>query len=292
MRKIIVVGMVFVFAIGTVSAQEQQQEKKKKTENDFVEMLPYAGDWALGLNMATFTKSILNSITNASSGNPVRAFQSDFFGKYFLTDKSVLRIRLDVEINNSTERQFVRDDAKWISNPINDNPFLMEKTVDVWKRRSTGIELGIGYELRRTLWRVQGYVGAEIFGKINVTRNFYEYGNVMTELNQKPQCWYNGYHYNPNTGLYDIYYRPLDSKRFGFEAGGGIFVGADLFLCRNLSIGAEFNLDARYIRWNEQTAKIETWLYDKAYTAEEKDKPVTSSFGLSPTGRLNLMIYF
>jgi len=283
--------MAFIFAIGTVSAQRQEQGKKEVETKNFTEILPYAGDWALGLDMAAFTKSILNSITNPRSNNTVRAFQSDFFGKYFLTDKSALRIRLGVEVNTFTERQFVRDDAKWMLNPVNDNPFLMDKTVDVWKNRNTGIELGIGYELRRTLWRVQGYVGAEVFGRIDFARNFYEYGNAMTELNQTPESWYSRYRYNPATGSY-IYYRPLDSKTFGFSAGGGIFVGADLFLCRNLSIGAEFNLDARYTRWNEQTTKIETWLYDQAYTKEEKEIPVYSGFGINPMGRLNLMIYF
>jgi hypothetical protein len=290
MRKIVIISMAFVFAIGTAFAQEQQQVEKKKRENkDFSEILPKAGDFAIGLDMASFVKSILGSITRPSAvNNPtVVAFQSDFFGKCFLTDKSALRVRLGVGIRNFTEREFVRDDAAWMLNPLIDDPILMEKTVDVWKNRNTLIELGIGYECRRNLWRVQGYVGAEVFGGIISQRDFFEYGNTMTELNQTPSTtWWSR---NPlGTGSY----RGLDAKTFGFSTGGGVFVGADLFICRNLSIGAEFNLDARYTRWSEQTMKTETWLLDQAYTADEKVKPITSFFGLFPMGRLNLMIYF
>jgi hypothetical protein len=291
MRRIVIMSMAFVFAIGTVSAQREAQGKNGVESKNFTEILPYAGDWALGMDMATFAKSILGSITRPSAvNNPtVVAFQSDFFGKYFLTDKSALRIRLEVGIKNFTEREFVRDDAAWMLNPLIDDPILMERTVDVWKNRNTGIELGIGYEYRRTLWRVQGYVGAEVFGRIDIARDFFEYGNTMTELNQTPRTTNWGFNMNP---LGRNSYRGLDAKTFGYTAGGGVFVGADLFICRNLSIGAEFNLDARYTRWNERTMKTETWKYDQAYTKEEKVKPVTSSFGLNPMGRLNLMIYF
>jgi hypothetical protein len=74
--------------------------------------------------------------------------------------------------------------------------------------------------------------------------------------------------------------------------GAAIFVGADFFICRNLSIGAEFDLEGRYNRIGELGFITETWFSQQVYTKEERNTPVTSSFKLQPTGRLNLSIYF
>jgi len=293
MRKVIVVSIALMFGISHVFAQEKTG---KKTESDFVEMRPMAGDFALGLDMAYFIKSIYGSITRPAAVNSPtvvtpqqnqRSFGSDFFGKYFLTDNSALRMRLGIRINNFTEREFVSDDAANLLNPLGVNPITEEKTVDVRKQRNTMAELGIGYEYRRSLWRVQGYIGGEVFGGIISERNYFEYGNPMTATNQTPSTtWWS---LNPlGTGSY----RGLDAKTLGFAVGGAAFIGADLFICRNLSLGAEFNYEARYERMGEETMKTETWLFDQAYTKDEKVKPATSAFNLIPWGRLNLTVYF
>ena len=299
MRKIGIVCMVLVFAATNVVAQEA--EERKRAEKDFSEILPYGGDFALGLDMARFTQSILGGITRGTD-NPTWAFQSDFYGKYFLTNRQALRARLGIGVNNRTDKRFVRDDVANLLNPELDNPITMAKTVDVYKSRSTGIELGIGYEYRRSLWRVQGYVGGEIFGGINVSRDFFEYGNPMTETNQTPTTARWATH-PYGTGSY----RLLDAKTFGFTTGAAAIVGADFFISRNLSIGAEFRLEGRYTRWGEVTGKTETWLFDQVYIAEEKLLPAGSSglmltptnyrntptgFTINPSWGLNLMIYF
>jgi hypothetical protein len=286
MRKIIIVSIAFVFAIATVFAQEEG--KKDRGGKDFSEILPHAGDIALGLDLAQFIKTINNSITNAATGNTVVAFQSNFFGKYFLTDKSALRARLGIRINNRTDRQFVRDDAANIINPPID-PIDEIKTVDVYKNRQTNLVLGIGYEYRRSLWRVQGYVGGELFGGVILNKELYEYGNPMTDVNQAPTT--TGAPLFPAQPISGN--RPLESvKGNTMILGAGIFIGADLFICRNLSIGAEFNLSGNYQRVGERSFKTETWLLNQAYTAEERIRPVTSSFNLIPSGGLNLSVYF
>ncbi len=284
MRKIIIVSIALVFATSSVFAQEEA--KKERAGKDFSEILPHAGDFALGLDMANFIKTINNSITNAFSDNTVVAFRNDLFGKYFLTDRSAIRVRLGIGINNYTDRQFVRDDVANLLNPLGNDPITEVKTVDVYKNRNTTLELGVGYEYRRNLWRVQGYVGGEVFGGMILSKDLYEYGNPMTETNQTPTSAYGS---SMSTGSY----RDLESvKGNTMTLGAAIFVGADFFICRNLSIGAEFNLEARYNRTGEKSMMTETWLMDQAYTAEELVKPVTSSFGFNPMGRLNLSIYF
>jgi len=301
MRKIGVICIAIIFTASNVFAQELK-EKVKKAEKDFSEILPHAEDFALGLDMARFTQSLLSGITQGTNYSPTWAFESDFYGKYFLTNNSALRARLGIKMDNRTDKRFVRDDVANLLKPEWDNPITMEKTVDVYNSRNTRVELGIGYEFRRSLWRVQGYVGGEIFGGITVGRDFFDYGNPMTETNQTPTT--TGWSTNPyNTGSY----RLLDTKSFGFTAGAAAIVGADFFICRNLSIGAEFKLEGRYTRWGEVTGKTETWMYDQAYTAEEKLLPAGSSgsmitptgyrntptgFTLNPGWGLNLMIYF
>lgn len=283
MRKIIIVSIALIFAMANVFAQEEG----KRGGKDFSEILPQAGDIALGLDMASFIKSINSSIANAADKPTVVAFHSDFFGKYFLTDRSALRARLGIGIDNFTDRTFVIDDAANLLNPV--DPIIEAKVVDVYKRRATTVELGIGYEYRRNLWRVQGYVGGELFGGVTLNKSIYEYGNPMTDANQQPTSAYSSLGVGLNTGSY----RPLESVRGNtMELGAAIFVGADFFICRNLSIGAEFNLEGRYKRTGELSYQTETWLLNKAYTAEERIKPVTSSFGLNPIGRFNLSIYF
>jgi len=294
MKKIVIVSIAFVFALSTGFAQE----KEKK---DFSEILPQRGDIALGLDMANFIKTINNSITHAWTDNTVIAFRSDFFGKYFLTDRGAIRARLGIGINNSTDRIFVRDDNAWFSNPMTNDLLLEKQTVDVRKMRNTTLELGIGYECRRSLWRVQGYLGGEIFGGVNLHRVYFEYGNPMTDANPTPTTapeytqalppfptWFS----IPQGVRLPYGDRPLDAKANTWFVGAAVIIGADFFICRNLSIGAEFDLQGIYSHTSEISAKTETWLLNQAYIAEEPIKPVTSGFNLVPMGRLNLMIYF
>ncbi|MDR1878198.1 MAG: hypothetical protein LBQ64_01380 [Bacteroidales bacterium] len=289
MKKVIILSIVILCGISNSFAQEEN--KKDRGNKDFSEILPHGGDFALGMDVVNLVKTINNSITNANSGNSVVAFRSDFFGKYFLNTRNALRFRLGIGLNNSTNRAFVRDDAANLLNPITNDPLLEIKTVDVRKLRNTTLELGIGYEYRRSLWRVQGYVGAEIFGGTILHKNTFEYGNPMTETNQQPT-------FDPLTDLNNplpnlLGYRPLQSKGGNtLTAGAALFVGADIFLCRNLSIGAEFNLEGRYNRTGELNMLTETWILQQAYKAKEAIIPVTSSFRLLPIGRLNLSIYF
>ncbi len=285
MRKIIITTIALIFAVGNIFAQEQTV-KKERAGKDFSEIMPHAGDFSLGLDMARLIQSINNSITNAGADNPTWAFRNDLFGKYFLTDRSAIRARLGIGINNATDRRFVRDDVANLLNPLGNNPITEEKVVDVWKQRNTTLELGIGYEYRRNLWRVQGYAGGEVFGGVAFNKDRYEYGNPMTETNQTPtSSW--------GTTLGTGSYRPLESK--GGNAmilGAAIFLGADFFICRNLSIGAEFDLQGRYTRWGERSMQTETWLMQRAYTAEERVTPVESSFRLIPGWGLHLAVYF
>jgi len=285
MKKIIILSISLVFAVGSLRAQESATPTKGK---DFSEMLPKAGDFALGMDMANFITTFNNSITNAGTGNATQAFQSDVFGRYFLANQNSVRFRLGFDLNNSTNRTFVRDDAANLLDPLaGNNPITELKTVDELKTKMTTTELGIGYEFRRSLRRVQGYAGGELFLGFTQNKKTYEYGNLMTAANQTPTT-------APSMLAGTAYgYRFLESVGGNtFTVGAAAIVGADFFISRNVSIGAEFVFEGRHNRTSERSMLTETWLLNEVYNAEILEKPVTTSFTVTPTARLSLCVYF
>jgi hypothetical protein len=74
--------------------------------------------------------------------------------------------------------------------------------------------------------------------------------------------------------------------------GGAIFTGADLFISKNISIGAEFDLFIFGTYTTEEVGIGETWKLDQVYVAERKLTPVHTGFDVQPTGFFNLSVYF
>jgi len=290
MRKLIFTSATILCLFSALYAQN---EKK-----DFSEIFPKKGDCSIGLDMA----NIIQFVGNSFSANGVFAYPNynmitpsqasillnpTLFGKYFLTDKLALRLRLGIGINNTTTRAFVFDDVANIGNPLGNGWLTSKQTVDEQKLQNTQIELGIGAEYRKTLWRVQAYAGAEVFAAYTFRREFYTYGNAMSITNQ-----------NPTTsdfagGTYNAVIRLLEIRGGNvINYGGALYTGADFFLAKNLSIGAEFDLFAYGTYTTEEIGVGETWKMDKVYVAEREITPICTGFDVQPTGFLNLNIYF
>ena len=73
--------------------------------------------------------------------------------------------------------------------------------------------------------------------------------------------------------------------------GGGLYLGADLFISKNISMGAEFDLFAYGSYITEEVGVGETWKLEKVYVAERKMTPVCTGFDIAPTGFFNINIY-
>jgi hypothetical protein len=295
MKKLIIASLCVFALFNVLMAQETKQETKK----DFSDILPQKGHFSLGMDMANFIRFIGNS--NSANGtfafpnyNMVTSsqqsimFNPTIFGKYFLTDKSAVRLRLGIGINNDTRRQFIYDDVANLSNPLANNWLTEAQTVDVMKEYNTQVELGIGYEYRRTLWRVQGYAGAEVFAAYVFHKEYYKRGNAMSFTNQTPTT------FDFTTGVVGNPAIRIMEVRGGnaINYGGAIFTGADLFLSKNISIGAEFDLFIFGTYTTEEVGIGETWKLDQAYVAERKLTPVNTGFDIQPGGFFNLNIYF
>jgi hypothetical protein len=303
MKKIL--SIIILVVISFSIAFSQTPEKEIAAEKDFSVYFPKAGDIAIGVDMGNLIKFTGNSIFGntdiGSDIDAVNAFQSNFFGKYFLSNDMALRARLGIGVNNSKTREFVRDDFAFLN-----DPFTNQQTVDTRFLRSHGIELGIGMELRRSLWRVQGYAGAEVFFGYERRNLYYEYGNDITAANQLPSTTL-----FVNNGTVENLVHPeiayaagndrilQKENRYILNYGGGLFMGADLFLSRNISVGVEFKLEARASYEGEQIVVAEGWRVDDKYNLEVYDRrdvnitvPASTSFQLKPITYLSLMFYF
>lgn len=290
MRKLTITSITILCMCSVLYAQNDKK--------DFSEILPKAGEYSIGLDMAKVIQFVGNSFSaNGAPSYPnynmiQPSMQSitlspTMFGKYFLTDNLALRLRLGVGVNNTTTRDFVYDDVANIGNPLNDTWLTYAQTVDVRKLRNTQIELGIGVEMRKTLWRVQGYAGAEVFGAYIFKKEFYNYGNPMSATNQNPTTSdFLGSTTNPPIRL-------LDTKGGNtIRYGGGLYLGADFFIAKNISMGAEFDLFAYGSYITEEVGVGETWKMETVYVGERKMTPVCTGFDITPTGFFNINIYF
>lgn len=291
MRKFIIICTSILFAAPTLFGQE--------AKSDHSELFPKAGDFSMSLDMSNVIKFIGNSFSAEGKANypnysmiepSMTAISVDptIYGRYFLTDNTAIRIRLGFGIDNTTSRMFVYDDVANMDNPLNDDPFTYDKTVDEYKDQNSRVELGIGLEKRKNLWRMQGYAGAEVFGAyINRTIS-YTYGNAMSSTNQTPTTYnfFNDVVQNPT-------HRGLGSNGGDtFHFGGGLYAGADFFITKNISMGVEYNIFFFGSRTTEQTEGIETYKLDQVYVGETKVTPVNTGFHTAQLGTFNISIYF
>ncbi len=293
MKKFITVCLSLLLISPMLIGQEQEVKK------DHSELFPKAGNFSLGLDMSNMIKFIGNSFssngrTNFPSNSMVDpsstavSVNPTIYGRYFLTDNVATRIRLGIGVNNSTSRRFVYDDVANIGNPFNNDPLLYEKTVDEFKRRNSRYELGIGLEKRKNLWRMQGYGGAEVFAAYIHQKATYTYGNAFSLTNQTPTT----YDFSRSTVI-NATQRTLDTKGGNtIHYGTGLYAGADFFITRNISIGAEFNLFIYGSFTSEQMGTYETYELGRVYTVESKLIPNSTSFQTSQLGTFNLSVYF
>ncbi len=291
MKKFII---IFISALISAPMVFGQNDK-----TDYSEWFPEAGDFALSVDMANVIQFIGNSFSSegrsgfpnysmVEPSNTSVSVNPTFYGRYFLTEYSAIRIRLGVGIDNSTSRVFVYDDVANIDNPLNDDPLTSEKTVDEYKRRNNRVELGLGIEQRKNLWRMQGYLGAEVFGAYIQNSSTFTYGNAMSATNQTPTT----YDFSDNNSKSPVLRTLEINGGSTYHYGGGIYTGADFFLTKNISMGIEYNLFFFGSLTTEESGITETYKLEQVYNAETKITPVNTGFHSAQLGTLNLSVYF
>ncbi len=241
MKKIILtsaIAMITLVAFG--------QDKAKKT-------FPHeAGDMALVIDASPFldyAANLLNFGAGPAAVAPTfESYQANVMGKYFLSDKNAVRVRFGIFKDNSKLRSDVIDEANVASDP---NAVV----TDELKFNDGFWEIGLGYEWRlgkKQDSRIQVYAGAEVFFGQGRHREIYSYGNEFTVANQDP--------ISTNWGLYPTPPRPIDVKNpsvFAYGAAG--FIGVDVFIMPQLSIGGELRIEARAVNSGKGYAQTESW---------------------------------
>jgi hypothetical protein len=256
-----------------------------------VYLLPQAGDFALGIDATPFLGYLGNFFSRSNHAPDFNGLDQMIYGKYFLEDDRALRLRLGLSVFNSANKGVVPNDFELANNPLNANASV----VDIHKRSSTEVTLGLGYEIRRGKGRVQGYYGGEVLLGFESGKNLYEYANPFTNVNQVPSS----YDFNGNTWWSHSYSRATEEK-YGnrFSAGLLGLVGVEYFFAPQMSIGGELGLGFLYSIQGQSERTFESWNSSADKVQIQSDRwddwnaqsagAYTHSYG----GRIFLMFHF
>jgi hypothetical protein len=259
--------------------EEEEVIQSPKTANH--KYLPKAGDFALGVDASPFL-TYLGSIFSDNGATAPTFGSQNIYGKYFLRDNQAIRVKLLLDLYNTSYKESVRNDAAYTTTPD-------ATTIDTRKENVTHVELLAGYEFRRGRGRVQGFWGGEVgfgIGKIDST---YTYGNPMTVANQAPSTGF---------GLGNPTTRRLESKgglNFSFSVGG--FAGVEYFIAKQVALGGEVSLHFRTsLREQDEvtTQKVENNTVQEFATRSRSAADVANEFSVKTVagGNIFLIFYF
>lgn len=150
MKKVfLTLGMCLFLSVVSIAQMSENVLTNKKGQR----ILPQAGDFALGIDASGLLNYVGNMFNNSTENNANDIFNykeggvfngTTIFGKYFLTDNTAVRARLNLNAGSSTVKVGAED--------------ALTET----KTSSTALGLLAGYELRRGYGRLQGFFGPEV----------------------------------------------------------------------------------------------------------------------------------
>ena len=290
MKKILLTILSVCVAAG-MSAQEMKQ------------YVPESGDWSVGMNLKPLI-NYMGGLFNQSAGVSINQIGGEavtagvdgyvmnptvsIMGKYMITDNFAVRANLGVNVNNVTDRAYVRDDKAFFLNPLSQN-----KLVDSRLTKNMGMSLMAGVEYRVGEKRIQGVFGGGLLFAFQNESKSYTYGNAMTEINQRPSSEF---------GLFATdggYYRTLKNwnSTADIYAGLALTAGVEYFVAPKVALGAEVSLCGYYKFGNQSYSQYE-WYNDATEAVEiwtELNSPGNRGFHLATQnlgGSLYLSFYF
>lgn len=305
MKKIITLSIVLVFLLFQVKSQDsisnfndfQIENKNSKP------ILPIKGEFSLGLSM----NPVLNYFGNFFNGNTNNSISAQFmnypfsntslyqssqapsssqiFLKYFLTNKTALRIGLEYTGVNFYDKVYVQDDAAALSDPLKN--ILSE---DMLQSIGSTIIISGGYEKRRGNSRLQGYYGGNAFYLRQNFNEFYYYSNPISSLNPNPTSNDWGNNLLANDSRKTAQYNGAVN---GFGIGG--FIGIEYFILPKISLGAELGYSYIYSRQNQSSYEYEIWNVSEVETKTTIESPgfINNSWGTNnPSANFCLLFHF
>ena len=215
-----------------IKGVEEETEPLRAKNGQLV--LPEKGSFGVGVNVVPLLHWLGNTFnansnnTYASSGRLGQALGSSvIMGRYFLSNKTALRIALGFKVANVTETRYVtRDGYLGTDNEVGDT-----RTIAQGK-----YVLSLGYEGRVGKKRLRGYYGVDfLVGFRNDGAYIYQYGNSYTKSNSTPTTT------NWGGNVFSNNERVLSQNtRVTLSAGVRPFLGVEYFFAPHVSVGAEF----------------------------------------------------
>lgn len=270
-------------ALGAAMLSTSITAQETLTNKDGVEILPSAGDFAIGFNAVP----LLNIIGNATAGNSKFAGFFDnnaILAKYMLEDKVALRAHFRIASTSMFDKNYVVDDAS------NDPRDLV---LDYRTTNAQTFVLGGGYEMRKGDGRVQGFFGGDAALMYSQMTQRFDYGNSFGMVNQAPTSTTNW-----NTGSTGPEGQRTTFARSGGTFGFGLrpFAGVEYFIAPNVSLGAEFGWNIMFTNTADGSMTTEEFTPTSGEIFQ-RVTPMAGSRGLAMdtddfNGIIYLMFYF
>lgn len=299
MKKLNLIGALLLSSV-MVFAQDMESNTNSSESLSFTtknghEVLPQAGDWAIGLGASSavaYFGNLFSDDNNYSGDNPFGFANTNLptqviFGKYMVSGELAYRGFARLSYNRvSTKSKVIAD--------LNDDPdaYVTDKRVNT----SSGITLGLGLEKRRGSKRLVGVYGAQAFVNFNQNQTSkMEYGNAFSLENPNPtrsSLAINTAAIDPTFG------NRIVKSSFGsdFGIGAQAFIGAEYYFAPKMSIGGEFYWGLTYTKNPSSCETWEAWEPSSNSVVEYTSKTSGGSAfnaGLSNLGgAINLFLYF
>ena len=285
MRILFISITIFSFITTNIFAQDNVDSAFTDTTGP-TQYFPTTRNCGLGVDIIPFLHYAGIFIGNSSNISPSFSFTIQqpltITGKYFLDNKSTIRITFCTGSINTTENQFVSDDADSTHEKV---------VLDSKQNKQSNIAFGVGYEKRRGENNLKAIYGGMLLFSYASNKTDYFYGNTMTANNPFPTS----HNWSTNIPL-ETPSRPVSNYQ-GTALGLKIYAfgGIEYFFLPMMSASAEIIYGANYTHLGEGTKTFEVWNSSEKKTELNIQHYHTQNFFSLDTdisGIFNLNFYF
>jgi hypothetical protein len=285
-KKVLFAAVVFSTAFA--NAQDTSTDPTLVKNRKGQEVLPKAGDIALGFNAVPVIDFLVQSVKVGAQGNlgATAGTTSQFtqnagqqiVGKYFLDAKTAVRARFGFNTLGTTQTNLVQDSKAVYDASLSGTPedIRAASILNVEDKRSfvqNNLVLAVGFEKRRGYGRLVGVYGAEIGVSRAAQKDKRTYGNAFSD--QYATVFTNNFVTGATTAQAPTgtATRTTEEK---IDAQWGIgaraFIGIEYFVFAKISIAAEYGFGYSFARSRNLTRTQETYLQGQngATVIEEK----------------------
>lgn len=253
MKKKVLIITTLLSSMLTIAQESGSGDEVVKNKKGY-EILPKAGDIALGFNTIPVLDMFLGTLNRATpfagSANVVsyvQASNNQIVGKYYLDAKTAIRARVGINTLSGSFVNQVQDAEVMYQASLGTADDIAAASLirveDKLKFKKNNVLITVGYEKRRGYRRLQGFYGGEIGFGTNGSSQKVEYGNEFSD--QYPVQFTNNFNtfgittVNPTAPGRTA--RTTEIKnRGGIRFGVRGFIGIEYFIFSKISIGAEY----------------------------------------------------